>query len=111
MKTRAEQMGGARLAGELKALLSRAFGPRLSSVVLFGSMARGTETVESDVDTLVILEPFENYAAELRTALEAVYPLSVRLGRRVSVKPISLFQYRHGDTPILTAIRNEGIPA
>jgi len=99
------------VAHELKALLSRAFGTRLSSVILFGSMVRGTETGDSDVDTLVILEPFGKYAVELRTALEAVYPLSVRLGRRVSVKPISLFQYRHADIPILTAIRHEGIPA
>lgn len=99
------------LALELRALLSRALGTRLSDVILFGSMARGTETGESAVDTLVILEPFGNYAVELRTALEAVYPLSVRLGRRISVKPISLFQYRHADLPILTAIRQEGIPA
>jgi len=107
----ATQTEVALLVHEMKALLNRAFGPRLSDVILFGSMARGTETRESDVDTLVILEPFGNYAVELRTALEAVYPLSVRLGRRISVKPISLFQYRHADLPILTAIRQEGIPA
>jgi predicted nucleotidyltransferase len=107
----APQTDKAQIASELKTLLSRAFGSRLSEVILFGSLARGTETPESDVDTLVVLEPFESYATELRTALEAVYPLSIRLGRRVSVKPIPLTEYHHADTPILTAIRHEGIPA
>ena len=99
------------IAIELKALLSRAFGTRLSSVVLFGSMSRGTETEESDLDALVVLEPFETHAGELRTALEAVYPLAVRLGRRVSIKPISLFQYQNSNAPILATIKNEGLPA
>ncbi len=99
------------IALELKALLSRAFGTRLSSVVLFGSMARGTETEESDLDALVVLDPFETYAVELRTALEAAYPLAVRLGRRVSIKPISLFQYRNSNAPILATIKSEGLPA
>ena len=100
-----------RVALELKALLSRAFGTRLSSVVLFGSMVRGTDTEESDLDALVVLDPFETYAVELRTALEAVYPLAVRLGRRVSIKPISLFQYQNSNAPILATIKNEGLPA
>lgn len=32
------------------------FGPRLKSVRLFGSYARGTATVDSDVDLLVLLD-------------------------------------------------------
>ena len=99
------------LVSEIKRPLVEAFGSRLSEVVLFGSFARGTDNTESDIDTLVVLEPFLNFAADLRIALAAVYPLSVKYRHRISVKLISFSEYYQANPPILTTIRQEGVPA
>lgn len=41
-------------------ILRERFGPRLRSVVLFGSVARGRWTKESDIDLLVVAEGFDD---------------------------------------------------
>lgn len=94
---------------ELKNLLLPVFGERLQQVVLFGSVARGQETEDSDVDVLVVLNEVPAYAQDLRRALVAVSRLADRLDRRISIKPVPLEEYRNGDGPLLRAIRREGL--
>lgn len=48
-------------------------GPRLRSLVLFGSLARGLGTAQSDVDILVIAEGFPHSLAERRRPLLAAW--------------------------------------
>ena len=43
------------LLQQIKARLSEAYGPRLQSVVLYGSEARGESRPDSDIDILVLL--------------------------------------------------------
>ena len=94
---------------ELKNLLLPVFGERLQQVVLFGSVARGQETEDSDVDVLVVLNDVPAYAQDLRGALVAVSRLADRLDRRISIKPVGLEEYQNGDGPLLRAIRREGL--
>jgi hypothetical protein len=43
--------------------------------------------------------------------LIAVYPVSLRLGRRVSVKVLAQEEYYRGDSPLLREIRRFGVAA
>ena len=94
---------------ELKSLLLPVFGERLQQVVLYGSVARGQETADSDVDVLLVLKDMPAYARDLRRALAAVSRLADRLDRRISIKPVPLEEYRNGDCPLLRAVRREGL--
>ena len=44
------------LLQELKSQLQALYGDRLFSVLLYGSVARGEPTVDSDIDVLVVLK-------------------------------------------------------
>jgi predicted nucleotidyltransferase len=49
--------GFSRLQGALLSELRRDYGDRLRSVVVFGSVARGTPRFDSDLDVLIVAEP------------------------------------------------------
>jgi len=40
-----------------------------------------------------------------------VYPVALRLGRRVSVKPLAREEYERGDSPLLREVRRSGVAA
>lgn len=56
----------------------RTYGPRLRSLALFGSCARGDETPESDLDLLVVAEPLSR---RLGVRLEESRPIAEALAR------------------------------
>jgi Predicted nucleotidyltransferases len=97
---------------ELKKRLLSVFGERLHAVVLFGSEARGDARPDSDIDVLAVLETLSgDYGDELERGLTAVYPVALRLGRRVSVKPLLREEYERGDSPLLREVRRFGVAA
>lgn len=49
-----------------------AYGPRLVSVVVYGSVARGTARTDSDIDVLIVLEPATMPPTRLRDAFDPV---------------------------------------
>jgi uncharacterized protein len=94
---------------DLNRLLSPVFGNRLRQVVLYGSVARGQDTEDSDVDVLLVLQDVPTYTTDLKKALGAVARLAGQLDRRISIKPIPLADYQSGDCPLLQSIRREGL--
>ncbi|MEX0687552.1 MAG: nucleotidyltransferase domain-containing protein [Pirellulales bacterium] len=101
-----------RILAELKERLSEAYGERLHAVVLFGSEARGDARPDSDIDVMAVLDNLTgDYGDELETGLAAVYPVALRIGRRVSVKPLTREEYEQGDSPLLREVRRSGIAA
>jgi uncharacterized protein len=97
---------------ELKDRLALAYGERLHAVVLFGSEARGDARPDSDIDVLAVLKTLSgDYGDELERGLAAVYPVALRLGRRVSVKPLVREEYERGDSPLLREVRRSGVAA
>lgn len=101
-----------RLIDELKGRLSAAYGERLHAMILFGSEARGDARPDSDIDVLAVLETMSgDYGDELERGLTAVYPVALRLGRRVSVKPLAREEYEQGDSPLLREVRRSGVAA
>ena len=61
---------------ELSELLHKVYGNRLKSVILYGSVARGTQTEDSDVDIMVLIDGTD---AQLREYDEKLSDVSTEL--------------------------------
>ena len=99
------------LLSRAKSLLEGAFGQRLRGLVLYGSEARGEAGPDSDVDLLVLLDEVPRYVDDLLTCIDALYPLSQQIDRRISAKPVPADQYETVECPLYQAAHREGIPA
>ena len=99
-----------KLLKEIKTRLVAAYNERLRGVVLYGSEARGPTSPDSDIDVLVLLAGPVDYGRDLETNLEALYPLSLKIGRRVSAKPVMASEYESLDCPLYQNVHREGIP-
>ena len=60
---------------------------------------------------LVLLDGQIDYGRDLQANLDAVYPLSLELGRRISPKPVSPSDYDRVDCPLYRNAHREGIAA
>ena len=86
------------------------FGERLVSVVLFGSVARGDDTPESDVDiALFLCAPMKE--CEMREMISRFSDMDMKYDRLFS--PIDIQQTKYdewvNDLPFYRNIREEGI--
>lgn len=61
---------------EMAELLQQVYGNRLKAVILYGSVARGTQTVDSDVDIMVLVDGTDT---ELRRYGEKLCDVSTEL--------------------------------
>ncbi len=97
------------LLRQIKSCLNAAYDKRLRGVVLYGSEARGMQKADSDIDLLVLLDRVVDYGRDVETGLDAVYPLSMQIGRRISAKPVEASKYDRMDCPLYRAAHSEGI--
>ena len=97
------------LLKEIKSSLTAAYHGRLRAVVLYGSEARGSTKAGSDIDLLVLLDGPLDYGRDLETNLAALYPLSLKIGRRISAKPVIASEYEKLDCPLYQNVHREGI--
>jgi len=100
---------GRALAGEFARRARERFGDRIRRVVLFGSVVRGTDGPDSDVDVLVISD---DRRSDLRDGLDAIaFDLTMQ-GRRAIVfvlYPIGTYDVAraHG-SEFVAAVEREG---
>jgi len=97
------------LLSEIKARLRATYGDRLRGAVLYGSEARGEAGPDSDIDVLVLLDALVDYGRDLENSLTAVYPLALRVGRRISAKPVAASEYEAAECPLYQAAHREGV--
>ena len=83
----------------------------VTDVVLFGSVARGEETVESDVDLLILVENAEGWVVRQRL-YDLIYPIIPALGVDVSLivmdKERFIGMVEEGD-PFAVSVVGEGV--
>ncbi len=94
---------------EIRKRLFEAHRNRLRGIVLYGSMARGRITADSDIDLLVLLDGPISYGADLERNIHALYQVSLQIGRRISPKPVAAGQYERLDCPLYRSAHQEGI--
>ena len=85
------------------------YGKRLQEVVLYGSWARGEAGEDSDTDTLVVLNPLEDFWVELSRIGEVANRISLEYDVVISAIPVDGAEFGDPDTPLLLTIRREGI--
>ena len=86
------------------------YGDLIDSVILYGSVARGTQTDESDVDIALIL--FPGATAEMHDRmLDLVVDLELACGKVLSVIRIDRERFKEWEAtlPFYQNIRKEGV--
>ena len=96
---------------ELKSALQLIYEDQLRGLYLFGSYARGEADRESDFDVLVVLQDFTRYALEVDRTAELAAELSLKFNVTVSLVFFREREWLHGDSPFLSNVRDEALPA
>jgi predicted nucleotidyltransferase len=106
----AEPLDTSTLSARIKSCLQAVYGDRLGGVVLYGSEARGEATTpDSDVDILVILTGPVALGRELRTIIEALYPLQLEMDRVLEAFPVDEADYLRGEYASYRNVQKDGI--
>jgi uncharacterized protein len=104
-----EQLNTSTLLARIKSRLQAVYGDRIRGVVLYGSEARGEATPDSDVDILVLLTGPVALGLELRTIIEALYPLQLEMDHVLEAFPVDEADYLGGEYAWYRKAQNEGI--
>ena len=91
-------------------ILSSLYGDRLKGVILYGSLARGTEREDSDIDLLVLLEGPVDAGLEIYRIWDVLYPVQLESDRIISVMPADAESYRRGDSMLYRNVQECGVP-
>jgi predicted nucleotidyltransferase len=92
-----------------RALLQKLYAKRLKGLMLYGSCARGTAGVESDMDLLVLLEGPVDVAREIRRIWTVIYPIQLESDHLLSVVPVDMALYDRGEYALYRQAKAEGV--
>lgn len=95
--------------GELKSLLREQHG--VTSVMVYGSKARGDDSPDSDIDVMIVLD---NYTPQIEAAVdELVYDINLDHDCLISVVIFGRRELEEGplaESPLYKRILAEGVP-
>ena len=97
------------LLDQVRSRVRERYGDRLDAVILHGSVARGTQEEESDVDLLVLLRGELDYFRELRNLVDLLYPLQLEAERIISALPAASDEYHAGTLQLYRNAAREGV--
>ena len=90
-------------------IIREVYGDRVAGIVLYGSVARGDDGPESDIDLLVLLHGEYGLFDEIQRLVDILYDLQLESGRLISAKPARGEDYRRGTTQFHRNVVEEGI--
>lgn len=95
----------------IKSALAALYGDRLKGVVLYGSEARGSARVDSDIDVLVLLQGPVEHWAEAKRINQALYPieLSTEPYRAINALPADVADYETERAPLYSSAKQDGV--
>ena len=99
------------LLSEFKREAQQLYGDRLKGVYLYGSRARGEAEPDADVDILIILDDWSNYAEEVDRTGEIGSRLSLAYDLSISQVFVRERDWSRGKTPFLSNAREDAILA
>lgn len=93
--------------------LKKEFRENLSTVLIFGSFARGDASLDSDLDLLIVLKKIKEHWKTDKKIHEIVYSCTFEKDRAIVVSPllISEVEFFTDRSPVILNIRKEGIRA
>ncbi len=94
---------------ELKLQLQKLYGDRLTSVVLYGSVARGEATANSDIDVLVVLRDEVSDRQEIAVTSHLISSLSLEYNVTLSRVFVPVRRYLSENSPFFLNVRREGV--
>jgi len=109
MSSTTEPLDTSTLLAHFKSRLQAIYGDRLRGVVLYGSEARGEAAPDSYVDILVLLTGPVALGQELRTIIEALYPLQLEMDRVLEAFPVDEADYLRRDYAWYRNAQKEGV--
>lgn len=95
---------------DFKKRLLTHYGDNFSALYIYGSVARGDQDAESDLDTLIILKNLESRWRELKEIQKLAYAVSFGRGRSVvlSTTVATEDEFKTRKDPLFERIRKEG---
>lgn len=94
---------------KLKQALIDLYGERLIQIILFGSVARGKPSPDSDVDVLVVLKGTVKQWTEIERTSKIIDELSLQSNELINCIFMDEDQFQNGSDLLLRNIRQEGI--
>lgn len=106
-------MKNERAIRKLSRALRSEYGRRIREILVFGSVARGTDTAASDIDVLVIFNSDAgpvNWQLE-RTIRDVAFPIELQEDVVFDLKAVAEHDLRglRGHTPFMERVTSEGV--
>jgi uncharacterized protein len=99
------------LLQRIKERLQELYGSRFRGLVLYGSVARGDDSPDSDIDLLCLLDGPVNMIKEISPIVDALSDLQQEYFKRIfSVKAVDVAQFERGAYPLVIEAKREGVP-
>ena len=98
------------LLQRIKERLLELYGKRFRGLVLYGSVARGEDGDDSDIDLLCLLDGPVNTIEEIHPIIKTTYPIQLEYADRVfDITAVDIADFEEGAYPLCIEARKEGI--
>lgn len=82
---------------------------RLAKIILYGSYARGTQNLDSDIDIMVILKDTELPSEKVGVIGLLITEMKEQFNVLISIMPVTLQRYSESQRLFYKNVRKEGI--